>query len=173
MITADIRNGYDLYMMKESPINTPTLTELARDKTKQPESLIFVTVDGKEKETKLSIDRKGNTYQIITVEPYAAITASVKNTNKTIPKATWNGTEMKVTKDKKNIIKLSLTAPKDNGVYTLKVGTLTLEVKVITPAPAPSDATVGGGGGAGGGVTTVSGPKKLSPILKLWSWFGK
>ncbi|MEI6378009.1 MAG: hypothetical protein WCO97_12510, partial [bacterium] len=32
--SADIRSGYDLYSMKESPIDTPTLSDLAKDKTK-------------------------------------------------------------------------------------------------------------------------------------------
>ena len=163
LTSADIRNGYDLYVMKESPINTPTLTDLTKDKTKQPETLIFVSVGGKEVPTKLSIDTKGNIYQMITVEPYTTLDVDVKNTSKTTPKATWNNQDIKTTKDKNNIVKLSITAPKDAGVYTLKVGTLTLEVKVVISTPAPAD---------NGGVTTPT-PKKLSPIQKLWSWFGK
>ena len=170
LTTANIRNGYDLYMMKESPIDTPTLTDLTKDKTKQPENLIFVSVDGKEVSTKLSIDKKGGVYQMITVSPYDVLAVSTKNTNKTIPKATWNGVGVKTTKDKNNIVKLSINAPKDAGVYILKVGTLTLEVKVITSTPAPAN---NGGVTTGSGGATNTQAKKLSPIQKLWSWFGK
>jgi hypothetical protein len=159
LATADIRNGYDLYMMKNSPINTPTMTELAQESATQPESLIFISVDGKERETKLSIDRKGSIYQMITVEPYSALSVSVKNTNKIKPIATFNNQTIKTTKDKQNIIKFSLTAPKDNGVYTLKVGSLSLNVEVKRPKTATPP--------------TVNQPKKLSPIQKVWSWFEK
>ena len=165
LTSANIRNGYDLYMMKESPIDTPTLSDLTKDKTKQPENLIFVSVDGKEAPTKLSIDKKGGVYQMIAVSPYDVLTISTKNTNKTIPKATWNGIGVKTAKDKNNIVKLSITAPKDAGVYTLKVGTLTLNIAVEKPATTST-----------GGVTTPTTQtpqKKLSPIQKLWSWFGK
>jgi hypothetical protein len=158
LTTADIRNGYDLYMMKESPINTPTMTELKQDKAIQPESLIFISVDGKERETKLSIDKKGSIYQMITVEPYSSLSVSVKNTNKVIPTVIWNGVKTKFTKDKQNIIRFSLTTPKDNGVYILKVGTLTLNVEVKRPEITP---------------TVKNETKKLSPIQKMWSWFGK
>ena len=147
--------------MKESPIDTPTLSDLAKDKTKQPESLIFISIDGKEKQTKLSIDKKGNTYQIITVEPYADLAVSVKNTDKVLPKTTFNGVTIKATKNKSNIISASVLAPKDNGIYSLKVGNLTLEVRVVRPVAVvtPKSAT-----------TT---PTQLSPIQKLWSWFTK
>jgi len=161
LTSADIRSGYDLYTMKESPINTPTLSDLVKDKTKQPESLIFASANGNESSTKLMIDKKGGAYQIITVEPYAVLDIDVKNTNKVLPKASWNNIDAKVVKDKQNIIKLSVVAPKENGTYTLKVGELTLQVRVV--------AATAVGGGAG----TSTQPKKLSPIQKLWSWFVK
>ncbi|MEI6553151.1 MAG: hypothetical protein WCO09_01135 [bacterium] len=163
LTSANITNGYDLYAMKDSPVNTPTLTELNKEKAVQPESLIFVSVDGKEKETKLSIDKKGNVYQIVTVEPYATLDVSVKNTAKTKPVAVWNGKVVTTIKDKKNIIKFSVMTPKGAGSYNLRVGTLTLEVRVVTPQPVKPS--------AGSGNTGTQ--KKLSPIQKLWSWFGK
>jgi len=176
MAVSGIVNGYDLYTMKESPINTPTLSDLVKDKTKQPESLIFASQNVTQVSTKLMIDKKGSVYQIITVEPNAVIDVDVKNTGKTTPKTTFNGLDIKTGKDKQNIIKLSVVAPKEIGTYTLKVEQLTLQVKVISPTAA----TVGKGTGAtnNSGVTTgvVSSntqPKKLSPIQRLWSWFVK
>ena len=176
--SADIRNGYDLYTMKESPINTPTLSDLAKDKTKQPESLIFASENGTQVSTKLSIDKKGSVYQIITIESYTTLDINVKNTDKTIPKASWNNSDMKVVKDKQNIIKLSVVAPRENGSYTLKVGTLTLQVKVVTQtSPATNNKATSSNSSTGGvsssGTTTDTGAKKLSPIQKLWSWFVK
>ena len=166
LTSANIINGYDLYQMKESPVNVPTLTELNKDKTTVPESLIFVSVDGKERETKLSIDKKGEVYQIINVEPYATLDVSVKSTAKKVPSATFNKQTIKTTKDKKNIVRLSVVAPKGGGSYTLKVGTLTLEVRVIKSQP-----TTPATGNQNTG--TPAPQKKLSPLQKLWSWFSK
>ena len=170
-------NGYNLYSMKKSPINTPTLLELAKDKTKQPESLIFISVNSGEEETKLSIDKKGNLYQIITVEPDDTLIISAKNTDKTLPKITFNGVDIKASKDKQNVIKLSVVAPKNNGIYILKLGSLTLNIIVDKTVASDNSRKQGSHMGAGainnGGVTTVDQPKRLSPIQKLWSWFGK
>jgi len=171
MAASGIVNGYDLYIMKESPINTPTLSDLVKDKTKQPESLIFASQNGTQVSTKLMIDKKGSVYQIITVEPNAVIDINVKNSDKTLPKASWNNADAKVVKDKQNIIKLSVVAPKDIGSYTLKVGALTLQVKVVKQVAGVNNGGVGIG--ANGGTSPNTQPKKLSPIQKLWSWFGK
>ena len=163
--SSDIKNGYDLYAMKESPINTPTLSELAKDKTKQPESIVFVSVAGVEKETKLSIDKKGNTYQMITVLPSATLDINVKNTDKVLPKTTFNGLDIKTSKDKQNIIKLSASMPKESGIYILKVGSLVLQVKVYVVS--------GTGDKIGVTIGKEAQQKKLLPIQKLWSWFKK
>ena len=126
-----------------------------------PKSLA-VSINGRDVPTKLSIDKKGSVYQIITVAPDDTLLISAKNTDKTMPKATFNGVDIKTSKDKQSIIKLSVTAPKDAGVYTLKIGTLTLQVKVVSTQPqAPANPNP---------QTPV---KKLSPIQKLWSWFVK
>ena len=173
--SSDIKNGYDLYAMKESPINTPTLSELAKDKTKQPESIVFVSVAGVEKETKLSIDKKGNTYQMITVLPSATLDINVKNTDKVLPKTTFNGLDIKTSKDKQNIIKLSASMPKESGLYTLKIGSLTLNITVLS-------GNLNGGGFVTGKVvdskvTPVVKPKqpisKVNLFNKLINWFVK
>ena len=173
--SSDIKNGYDLYAMKESPINTPTLSELAKDKTKQPESIVFVSVAGVEKETKLSIDKKGNTYQMITVLPSATLDINVKNTDKVLPKTTFNGVDIKTSKDKQNIIKLSASMPKESGLYTLKIGSLTLNITVLS-------GNLNGGGFVTGKVvdskvTPVVKPKqpisKVNLFNKLINWFVK
>ncbi len=173
---AGIINGYDLYLMKDSPINTPTLTELTKNNTPRPETLMFVSVDGKEKETKLSIDKKGNTYQIISVEPNTYIYVSVKNTNKNV-KAEFNNKEVVIMRDKNNIIKVVVPSPAEIGTYALKFGDLLLEVRVKTivavEEPQPVVPTGAYTPPADGGVTTDGVSKKLSPIQKLWNWFTK
>ena len=156
LTSAGIINGYDLYSMKESPVNTPTLSDLAKDKTKQPTNLIFTSVDNTETPTKLSIDKKGRTYQILTVEPNDTIDISIKSINKTLPITIFDNNPIKPNKDKNNNITLSINAPKEQGTRILTVGDLTLEirVKVQDPAPAPKV------------------EKKLTPIVKMWKWFG-
>jgi hypothetical protein len=157
LTSAGIINGYDLYSMKESPVNTPTLSQIKQDKTKQPTNLIFTSVDDKETPTKLSIDKKGRTYQILTVEPNDTIDISIKSTNKTLPVTIFDNNPIKPNKDKNNNITLSLNAPKEQGTRVLTVGDLTLEIRVKVQAPAP--------------VPKVE--KKLTPIVKMWRWFVK
>jgi photosystem II stability/assembly factor-like uncharacterized protein len=157
LTSAGIINGYDLYSMKDSPVNTPTLSDLAKDKTKQPTNLIFTSVDDKETPTKLSIDKKGRTYQILTVEPNDTIDISIKNTNKTLPITIFDNNPIKPNKDKNNNITLTLNAPTEQGTRILTVGDLTLEIRVKAPAP----------------VVTPKVEKKLSPIKKMWNWFTK
>jgi hypothetical protein len=126
---AGIINGYDLYSMKNSPINTPTLKQVTKDGIVQPDNLLFVSIDGTEIKTKLSIDKTGKVYQIINVEPETYIYVSVKNTSKKI-KAEFNNEEIKVIKDKKNIIKVAVPSPAEIGIYKLLIGELILEVRV-------------------------------------------
>jgi len=154
---AGIKNGYDLYTMKESPINTPTLSQLSKDKTKQPTNLIFVSVDNKETPTKLSIDKKGRAYQILTVAPNSTIDINVKSTDKTLPEIVFDNNEVQSKKDKNGNVKVSLNAPVDQGTRALTVGNLKLEIRVVK-SEAPAQPKV---------------EKKLSPIVKMWSWFGK
>ncbi len=173
LISAGIINGHDLYIMKESPINTPTLTELAKDKTKQPESIIFVSLNKEETSTKLSIDKKGNLYQTINVLPQDILTISAKNSDKKLV-VTLDGETIKVIKDKKNIVKLSIVAPKDAGIYSLKVGLLKLRVRVEKSVAVPendSGATTGLVDVNNNKVTETQSTKNLSPIQKLWVWF--
>jgi hypothetical protein len=156
LTSAGIINGYDLYSMKESPVNTPTLSDLAKDKTKQPTNLIFTSVDDKETPTKLSIDKKGRTYQILTVEPGDTIDISIKSTNKTLPVTIFDNNPIKPNKDKNNNITLSINAPKEQGARILTVGDLTLEIRVKVQAPA----------------SALKVEKRLTPIVKMWRWFG-
>jgi hypothetical protein len=156
LTSAGIKNGYDLYSMKDSPVNTPTLTDLSKDKTKQPTNLIFTSINGEETRTKLSIDKKGKTYQVLTVSPDTKIDINVKSNNKTIPPVVFDNNNITPTKDKDNTIKLSLNAPTQEGTRVLTVGELTLEIRVEKPK-----------------VIQPKVEKKLSPIIKLWRWFGK
>ena len=128
---AGIINGYDLYKMKESPIETPTLNELTKEKVLQPTSLMFISIDGLEKKTRLSIDKVGNAYQIISVEPNSYIYVNLKNKDKVINVA-FNNEEVKVFKSNNDVIKLNFMVPKELGTYMLKVGTLNLEVRVVS-----------------------------------------
>jgi hypothetical protein len=143
--------------MKESPVNTPTLSDLAKDKTKQPTNLIFTSVDNTETPTKLSIDKKGRTYQILTVEPNDTIDISIKSTNKTLPVTIFDNNPIKPNKDRNNNITLSINAPKEQGTRILTVGDLTLEIRVKEVVP----------------VVSPKVDKKLSPIKKMWNWFVK
>jgi autotransporter-associated beta strand protein len=189
---AGIINGYDLYMMKESPIETPTLHELAKEKVPQPTTLMFISVDGLEKKTKLSIDKKGNAYQIISVEPESYIYVNLKNKDKEVT-ATFNNEYVKFVKNKDGIIKLNVMTPRALGLYTLKVGTLILEVRVVNKVVEDVTGVTGDAGvidtngksnanrytvttstpASNMGTRTGTGePKKLSPIIKLWNFFG-
>ncbi|MEI6553245.1 MAG: hypothetical protein WCO09_01635, partial [bacterium] len=104
-----------------------------------PNLPITVLINGEEKETKLLIDSKGKVYQSIVVDSSVELGIKVKNPNsKGIAAVSFNGKNIKVTKDKKNEIKFKITAPKDDGSYILKVGVLTLEVKVVTKVNNPS-----------------------------------
>ncbi len=195
MNQAGVINGYDLYTMKESPIETPTLNELTKEKVPQPTSLMFISVDGLEKKTKLSIDKKGNAYQIISVEPESYIYVNLKNKDK-VATAVFNNEDVKITRSKDDVIKLNVMAPKELGRYVLKVGTLILEVRVVSAVNKVVEdvnITTGGVGGVDTGVNTnnkadttstavgntgtgtvtrAGESKKLSPIIKLWRFFG-
>jgi hypothetical protein len=127
--SSSISGGYILYRMKESPVNTPTLKQFLSTRTQQPYNLIFVSVDGVGKPTKLSIDAKGNLYQIVNVASYSAIGVTAReNSEKVI--VTFNGKETKFVKDNKNIVKVNVVVPGGGGTNILKIGKLTLEVRV-------------------------------------------
>lgn len=165
---AGIINGYNLYSMEESPIHTPTLKELKKDNIAQPNNLLFVSLDGREAQTKLSIDEKGNVYQIIDVEPETYVYVSVKNTSKNI-KAEFEGNGVAILKDKNNIVKVVVPSPAEVGNYTLKVGNLLLEVrvkKVVVPEkePVKLSETI-----PEAKVEKVGKTRWFSPIVNLWS----
>ena len=169
-----ILNGYDLYSMKESPIDTPTLSQWKGGKTSQSVGLMFVSVDGVEKSTKLSIDIKGNLYQMVDVKPYSTVSVTTKNMDKSL-KVTFNNKVVNFAKDKTGQVLLDVTAPRDAGTYTLKVGVSTLQLKVAKPPVAPSVAVSAGVAAKTDRTDTfpADASKKLSPIQKLWSWFLK
>ena len=150
--------------MKESPVNTPTLTDLQKSNVAQPSTLIFTSVDNVPTPTKLSVDIKGGVYQTITVEPYAVLSINAKNTDKKIT-TSFNNKAVKVVKDKNNILKFEVVAPREEGTYKMKVGNLNLNVKIlkkVSPsAPANSVSSA----------SNQLNKAKLSPIQKVWSWF--
>ena len=159
---ADIRSGYDLYLMTDSPISIPTIDQTIKENGKRPNDIIFVSVDGKDVPTKISIDQKGNVYQILNVESYSSIEASVKS-NAKIVSAYFNNKAIKVTKDKKSIVDTKITAPRGPGKYTLKLVGITLEIHVSVPViPASSDIPT---------KQNSAGSAKKSPLQKMWSWF--
>jgi len=192
MAMAGIVNGYDLYSMKNSPINTPTLTELRNEKTVMPKTLMFASVGGEEKSTKLSIDKKGKIYQIITVSPDSIINLSINGNGgasdvggkggvvgkgdvgssgvsangMSLPKVVFNGKNILSTKDKNGIVLLNVVAPKDAGVYVLNVGGLTLEVRVskVSPDGSGGNVNVGKDKGAASQNSTANKTAVVKPL---------
>jgi photosystem II stability/assembly factor-like uncharacterized protein len=126
--SAGIINGFALYSMENSPINTPTLNQIIKTKTLQPLNLLFVSVDGIETPTKLSIDAKGGLYQIINVNPYSVLAVSARHIDKKVA-VTFNGKNVKYSKDKNNVVKVDVAVPKGGSVHVLKIGNLLLEVR--------------------------------------------
>ena len=154
---ANVNSGYELSKMSDSPINTPTLRELADNNNTRPDNLIFISVDGVQQQTRLSVDEKGNTYQIINVDPYSALVVTVKDTSKTVS-ASFDGKVIKANKDKNSIITVNLQAPKSGDKHTLKINGAILEIRVNKPVVVSP---------------TAQAVKQKSPLQKLWSWFSK
>ncbi len=162
---AGIINGYDLYRLSEnSPVKTPTLMEIINNGIVQPKNLLFVSVDGLETETRLSIDRRGSAYQILTVRPNAVINVNVKaDKTNALPKTIFDNNPILASRDKNNNITITLNTPRELGAKVLTVGDLILEIRVRATAPDPASSIM----------SATSQGKNLSPIIKLWSWFAK
>jgi len=130
LTSAGIISGYTLYSMKESPVNTPTLKQFLSTRTLQPLNLMFVSVDGLETPTKLSIDANGNLYQIINVNSYSALGVTARENDKKVV-VTFNGKGTKFVRDSKGIVKVNVITPRGGGTHILKIGKMTLEVRVV------------------------------------------
>ena len=101
---------------------------------------------------------------MITVETYAVLSVDAKNTDKKII-ASFNNKVIKDIKDKNNIVKFDVVAPRGEGVYKMKVGGLNMDVKVVKKIASSSQTSVNPTS------AVLLNKTKLSPLQKVWSWF--
>jgi hypothetical protein len=140
----------DILKLIGNPLILPKLSDIPSS-IKIPDSIHFVTVDGKQVATNLSVDKKGKLIQTITVPVNANLGVFI-NVPKVKSKVLFNNQRLTYLPLNNGSV-ATFTAPEKEGVYSLIASnTFKLEITVVSP---------------------VVSPKSPPPKKSVWSWFSK